>query len=479
MRQNLFCRSPRRPASELKAPCRPASSARRAAIKISVVIATLAAVLVPALAVPARTISIPRTLTAKVATGGDRSVTFGFLPTHVAFSWTGTEGTGVEFSVDGRRWTVATESHDLEEGSRHHSGIFSVARPQGLRWRPLGPGASRVTIDYLNTEDGPREERVVPETAAAAAGTPDIVSRSEWLADESLKRTSGSCKRDFSPLQQLFVHHTAGSNYDDDPAATMRAIYAYHVKSRGYCDIAYNFVIGWDGRIYEGRWARSYGPWEVPSSENTSGKVVVAAHTLGFNTGSVGISLMGNFVGASPPRAMKDALVGLLAWEVDRHDLDPVAKHRYINPDSGTRKWLPVIAGHRDAGQTECPGGRLYKRLPNLRERVAAKAAPGKDLPNVHLSAPAHTIIKGETTVLTARVTTSAGDALVSQPVTVYGKRGGRWSVRGTGTTDGYGKIYVEAAPKRNVRFRAVYEGSNLSWGAQSSNLKMTVTELD
>lgn len=447
------------------------------AIKISVVIATLAAVLVPALAAPARTISVPRTLTAKVATGADRSVTFRFLPTHVAFSWTGTEGTGVEFSVDGRRWTVATESHDLEEGSRHHSGIFSVARPQGLRWRPLGAGVSRVTVDYLNTEDGPRETRVVPATAAAAAGTPDIVSRSEWLADESLKRTSGSCKRDFSPLQQLFVHHTAGSNYDSDPAATMRAIYAYHVKSRGYCDIAYNFVIGWDGRIYEGRWARSYGPWEVPSSENTSGEAVVAAHTLNFNTGSVGIALMGNFVDVSPPTAMKDALVGLLAWEVDRHDLDPVAKHRYINPNDGTRKWLPVIAGHRDAGQTECPGGKLYKRLPNLRERVAAMAAPGKDVPNVDLSALTHTIVKGETTVLTASLTASAGDALVSQPVTVWVKRGRRWAIKATGTTDGYGQIYVEVAPKSNVKFRAVYEGSDLSWGAQSSNLKMTVTE--
>jgi hypothetical protein len=93
------------------------------------------------------------------------------------------------------------------------------------------------------------------------------------------------------------------------------------------------------------------------------------------------------------------------------------------------------------------------------------------------LTAPEDTIIKGETTVLTAHLETSGGDALVSQPVSVWVKRSGSWSVLGSGTTDGYGNVYLEAAPKRNVKFRAVYEGSDLSWGAQSSNLKMTVTD--
>src|SRR3712207_8804536 len=45
----------------------------------------------------------------------------------------------------------------------------------------------------------------------------------------SLKRTSGGCVRRFFPVQQLFVHHTAGANFDRNPKATMRAIYWYHV----------------------------------------------------------------------------------------------------------------------------------------------------------------------------------------------------------------------------------------------------------
>ena len=125
-------------------------------------------------------------------------------------------------------------------------------------------------------------------------------------------------------------------------------------------------MIGWDGRVYEGRWARNDGPWEVPSSENTSGAVVVAAHTQDFNTGSLGVALMGNFVNVGAPKVMKDALVGLLAWEVDRHELDPTSKHSYVNPATGKKKWLPVVGGHRDAGQTAYPGDKVYDKFPRL-----------------------------------------------------------------------------------------------------------------
>jgi len=37
---------------------------------------------------------------------------------------------------------------------------------------------------------------------------------------------------------------------------------------------------------------------------------------------------------------------------------------------------FPVIAGHRDANFTDCPGGRLYSLLPAIREAVAAMGQP-------------------------------------------------------------------------------------------------------
>jgi uncharacterized protein with LGFP repeats len=52
-----------------------------------------------------------------------------------------------------------------------------------------------------------------------------------------------------------FVHHTASSNdYTREQAAAMvRGIYAYHVKSNGWSDIGYNYLVDRYGRAYEGR----------------------------------------------------------------------------------------------------------------------------------------------------------------------------------------------------------------------------------
>ncbi len=111
-------------------------------------------------------------------------------------------------------------------------------------------------MESFNTVDGPKREVVLESAAQSESGAPPIVTRAEWGADETLKRSTGGCKRSFHPLQQIFVHHTAGSNYDYNGAATMRAIYAYHTQSRGWCDLGYNFVIDWSGTIYEGRWAQ-------------------------------------------------------------------------------------------------------------------------------------------------------------------------------------------------------------------------------
>ena len=54
-----------------------------------------------------------------------------------------------------------------------------------------------------------------------------------------------------------------------------------------WSDIGYSFVIGGDGRIYEGRgWGR------------------VGAHTKGQNSVSYGIGFIGNFMTSNPSAAM-------------------------------------------------------------------------------------------------------------------------------------------------------------------------------
>ena len=150
-----------------------------------------------------------------------------------------------------------------------------------------------------------------------------------------------------------FVHHTAGSNsYTRAEApALVRGVYAYHTKALGWSDIGYNFLIDRFGTIYVGR---AGGPRQG----------VVGAHTYGFNTGSCGVSLMGTYTTAAPSAAALASLEQLLAWKPpDLHGVDPTGTASMTVPPRaldkykiGTKATFPVIAGHRDANYTACPG---------------------------------------------------------------------------------------------------------------------------
>ena len=441
--------------------------------------ATVAALLVPAWINPARAISVPvtmaRTLTLDDAivarrTGG--SVPLAFPATHIAFSWTGPESAEIRFRTsDEEIWRRAYIAHDADAGDRHFTGVISVDRPSRLEWRVLSESTAPVvnlTLDYLNTLDGRRVTREVPAEASAEALVPNIVSRAEWGADESLKRSSGGCERQFHPLKQLFVHHTAGSNFDRNPKATMRAIYHYHVVSQGWCDIGYNFVVSYDGRIFEGRWARNYEPWEVHDSESKAGKVVSGAHVDGFNSGTAGISVMGNFETARPSPATRQALAELLAWEVDRHDLGARGSHEYSNPETNVSKKLPWIAGHRDADMTSCPGDHLYSALPAIRRDVVAVMGAGKDSTSVSLTSSAERVAYGESVTISGTLADGAGLPLPERRIRTYSARGDQDWVEGpTTTTAADGTFVFTLQPRAKLRFAAIYDGDRETWGSE------------
>ena len=199
--------------------------------------------------------------------------------------------------------------------------------------------------------------------ASAATDAPTIVTRAEWGADESLRGDSPS----YATVKMAFVHHTAsGNTYTrDDSAALVRGIYAYHTQSLGWSDLGYNFLVDRFGTLYEGR----YGGV-------TRG--VVGAQVLGFNTGSTGVSVMGTFTSVAPPAEALSSLKKLLAWKLAMHGLDPArtaaltcgATEKY---KEGATVTFPVIAGHRQANYTECPGTALDALLPILRTEIARR----------------------------------------------------------------------------------------------------------
>ena len=128
-------------------------------------------------------------------------------------------------------------------------------------------------------------------------------------------------------------HHTAMTDCFtfDECVREMQVIQDFHIDDRGWWDIGYNFLIGQDGRIYEGR-----------------GFSVQGAHCSGWNTKTLGFSVMGNFMEKLPTESALAAAKQLMA-EMERRN--------YVAPSC----WS--FYGHRDKSTTECPGTELYKEF--------------------------------------------------------------------------------------------------------------------
>ena len=217
----------------------------------------------------------------------------------------------------------------------------------------------------------------VPYRAPAATSAPPVVPRLSWDASESIRRGPPTYAQ---AVRFAVVHHTAGRNdyTRAQAAAVVKAIQLYHVQGNGWNDIGYNFLVDRFGTIYEGR----YGGIE---------RNVVGAHALGFNTGSVGVALLGTYGSAAPPKAAQDALMRLLAWRLDLAHVDPTSISTVISGGSeryprGIPVLLRSVSGHRDTGFTECPGGQLYARLGALAASANAIGLPKLYEPRVETS---------------------------------------------------------------------------------------------
>ena len=205
-----------------------------------------------------------------------------------------------------------------------------------------------------------------PRTVARAT-RPPIVLRSGWGADESIVRSAPWFA---SRIAFSVVHHTAGAQPTSpaQSAAIVRAIQRYHVQGNGWNDIGYNFLVDRFGQVFEGR-------------AGGLTRNVVGAHAQGFNTGSVGVAVLGTYSSVGIEQPAKDALVALLAWRLDVAHVDPASSVVWRsggNPryPAGTPVLLRAVSGHRDTGPTSCPGQILYNTLPELAALTAAVGLP-------------------------------------------------------------------------------------------------------
>lgn len=164
-----------------------------------------------------------------------------------------------------------------------------------------------------------------------------IVSRASWGA------RAPRC-RDRTGVRKATVHHTAGANDDRTPVPVqLRQIQAFHMNTRGWCDIAYNFLVSRDGRVFEGR---GYG--------------ILGSHVANDNGDNMGINFIGTYETVTPPLAQQIAGAKILRYLKDRAGI-PL-----------TRDGANGVKGHRQRGTTvtSCPGDKLYGLLGSITERA-------------------------------------------------------------------------------------------------------------
>jgi hypothetical protein len=263
-------------------------------------------------------------------------------------------------SVGGWSAWRRADSDTVERGWRL-GGLDWTGTATAIRFRTSGE-VSRVRAYYV---ESPVEK--VTARRLQIANAPPIISRFGWQADESIKRAP---PRYSDAVRFAVVHHTAGTNNytRDQSAAIVRGIEIYHVKGNGWNDIGYNFLVDRYGQIFEGR----YGGVD---------KAVIGAHAEGFNTGSVGVSVIGSYDKVKPTAAATAALEQLLAWRLDLAHVNPNSALTWTsggNPRfaNGVPVFLRTISGHRDTGFTDCPGNALYAMLPTIATAVAALGGP-------------------------------------------------------------------------------------------------------
>ena len=357
----------------------------------------------------------------RLAAGTSPAIAAGRRFVLAGIQWAKPAGVQVELRARraGGRWSpwaqasVRGHEPDRPAGGEIQSGEpvwFGPADEVQLRSSAAADGVRVhfVAADAVPTEPAGAEHRhitdapyqLVDVNLPAGPGQPPIIARAAWAGTRH-PPTSGPY---YAGIDLAFVHHTENPNgYSPGAVPGMLvAIYDYHRFSRGYFDIAYNFVIDAWGRIWEAR----AGGVDLP---------VVGAHAGGYNAVSTGIAILGTFSSAQPPAAAVAALQKLLAWKLALHGVTWQGRVRVeVNPSDafytpfapGQRVLLPRIAGHRDGDMTSCPGNALYGRLPAVRTRVGRQSGP---LYQLQLAA-------SQTTIAPAEAITVSGSYVQKQP---------------------------------------------------------------
>jgi hypothetical protein len=169
--------------------------------------------------------------------------------------------------------------------------------------------------------------------------TLDVVAREAWGAEPS---RNGLRSHD---IDRLTLHHSGSPASGVSGPRAFQGWQDYHF-SLGWPDLAYHFIVGRDGRVYEGR--PHAAPGDTATDYDPSGHFLVVVE--------------GDYRTEQLDADQFEAMARVLAWAAVEFDVSP-----------------QTISGHRDHASTSCPGGNIQQFIDDgsLERRVEALVEAG------------------------------------------------------------------------------------------------------
>ena len=207
-------------------------------------------------------------------------------------------------------------------------------RVDSIRWELLEPAFPEA--GRRSREAGPRPTPPPLDSGLEGIG---VVTRSSWGARAT------TCTGAEDDWYRMAIHHTAGTQTSGGTVAgAVAAVQAYAMDSGSYCDIPYQFMVGYDGTLYEGR--------ELAYTSGATGG--------GQNDGNAAMCFVGCYHPTDCPGGSHSATDAMM-----------VAGRTLIQTMSALHD-IPIdtdhIKGHRDwpGNSTACPGEHVVDRFAEL-----------------------------------------------------------------------------------------------------------------
>ena len=222
------------------------------------------------------------------------------------------------------------QAGDTLSALSRRSGISvnSIIQVNNLQSHIIKPGQVIVLPGISNLQVDPLQRQLIdePEIDSFLRGDYRIVRRSSWTK-QSVRKNN----RPMGSVNRITIHHTGehGNIAKLPDLEVVKRIENYHRNERRWAAIGYHYLVGRDGKVYEGRPAHFQG-----------------AHTRGNNRNNLGISMIGDF---NKHEAGQRQLAALASLIDDMRGKYGVKRSR--------------VFGHRDLSPSICPGKYLYAWL--------------------------------------------------------------------------------------------------------------------